>query len=127
MTRALRAGLLYFASVFAIGFALGTLRVLVIIPRIGETAAVLLEVPVMLALAWPICGRLLRRFAVPAGVAPAVMGGTAFSVLMLAEWGLAVTLFGQSSGQHWALYRTLPGQIGLVGQILFALLPLPRR
>ncbi len=127
MKRALQAGLLYFLCVFAIGFALGTIRVLVIIPRLGETAAVLLEVPVLLALAWPVCGVLIRRFALPAGLARALMGGTAFAALMLAEWGLAVTLFGQSSAQHWALYRARPGQIGLVGQMLFALLPLLRR
>lgn len=127
IARALQAGILYFLTVFAIGFILGTLRVLVVIPRIGEVAAVLLEVPVMLALAWPICGVLLRRCGVSAGAARVVMGGVAFSVLMMAEWGLAVLLFGQTSSQHWATYRTLPGQIGLLGQILFALLPILRR
>ena len=43
----------YFALVFLLGFAFGLLRVLVLAPKYGEVAAVLIEVPIVLALAWP--------------------------------------------------------------------------
>jgi hypothetical protein len=128
MTRAIVAGLLYFLAVFAIGFVFGTLRVLVIIPRIGELAAVLVELPMMLALAWPICGALIRRCAVPPGMVPRfVMSAIAFAMLMVAELVLAVWLFGQTPQQPWASFYAPATQLGLAGQVLFALFPLLRR
>ena len=42
MRRAVPAGAVYFLLVFLAGFVLGTFRVLVVLPRIGELAAVLL-------------------------------------------------------------------------------------
>ena len=50
--RAVRAGLAYFAVVFAIGFALGTLRILMLIPQFGELASVLAALPLMLFTSW---------------------------------------------------------------------------
>jgi hypothetical protein len=55
MANASKAGALYALIVFLIGFILGTIRVLLIVPRLGETAAVMLETPVMLAASWFVC------------------------------------------------------------------------
>ena len=65
-TASLGAGLAYFAVVFAAGFVLGTLRVLVVAPHLGEIAAVVAELPIMLAVSWIICGWLLGRVALRA-------------------------------------------------------------
>lgn len=112
MAAAIRGGILYFALVFVIGFGFGVVRQMLVIPRIGELAAVLLEVPLLLALAWPICRRVVRRCAVPPALpGRAVMGLVAFGLLMLAELLLAVTLAGQSPAQHWARYAAVPVQI----------------
>lgn len=128
MKQAIRAGLAYFLAVFAIGFVLGTLRVTVMAPRIGPLGAVALEIPVMLAAAWLICGYLLRRQRVESRVpARLAMGTGAFALLMLAELGLSIALAGRTPAQHWALYRQLPDQIGLAGQLLFAAFPLLQR
>jgi hypothetical protein len=124
--RAAIAGGAYFAAVFLIGFALGTVRVLAVAPQIGETAAVLVEAPVMLAASWAVCGWLVRRFAVPRGGPRALMGALAFALLMGAELGVSVLLFGRSLEEHLANYRTLPGAIGLAAQLAFALIPLLR-
>jgi phosphoglycerol transferase MdoB-like AlkP superfamily enzyme len=125
MKRAIRLGVLYFAAVFAAGFLLGALRVGFVVPRFGPLIAVLIELPVILTAAWLICGRLLGRQ--PLTVAQRlVIGGTAFGLLMLAELGLSVLLAGRSPAQHWALYRQLPEQLGLAGQLLFAAFPLLR-
>lgn len=125
MTRAITAGARYFLVVFALGFALGTLRTLFVAPRFGETTAVLLELPVMLAAAWLVCGYLLRRRAL--GPAErAVMGAVAFALLMLAEAALSLLLFHRSLAGHLALYTETPQLLGLAGQVLFGLFPLFR-
>lgn len=123
---ALRLGLFYFAAVFAVGFVLGTIRTLFLIPRIGELGAVLVELPVILTAAWAICGRLLRgrRLGAPQAVA---MGAFAFGLLMLAEASLSVWMSGRTLAEHLALYAQPAHMLGLVGQIAFAAFPLMRR
>ena len=124
MTSALRAGLAYFALVFTIGFLLGTFRVLVVIPRLGDTGAVLLELPVMLALSWFACVWLTRRFAVPPAVRERlVMGGVAFALLMLGEIGVTIFGFGRTVAEHFAGYQAMGAQLGLAAQVCFALMP----
>lgn len=125
MTAALGAGAAYFALVFAAGFALGTIRVLAVGPGPGNVAAVLVELPVMLAIAWLACGRIARRFAVPERPAPrAAMGGLAFALLMLAELGVSILAFGRTPAEHLATYRNAASQLGLAAQLAFALFPL---
>lgn len=128
MMAAIRAGLLYFLGVFAIGFALGTVRTLLLVPRVGALAAVALELPLMLLASWWVCGAVLRRVALPpARMLRLTMGVTAFSLLMLAELGLAVAGFGQTVAQYAAALAAPAGLLGLAGQIGFALMPLIRR
>ena len=121
----LRAALAYFAVTFAVAFLLGVLRVLVIAPLIGPVAAVMLEVPVILAVSWGVAGRVLRRWPVAAGGTGALraMGALAFAFLMLAEAGLAVLAFGRPPGAWLASLATLDGAIGLAGQLSFGLIP----
>jgi hypothetical protein len=45
---AMKAGLVYFASVFAIGFVLGMIRVPILAPLFGDFIAVLIELPIIL-------------------------------------------------------------------------------
>lgn len=118
------AAIAYFGAVFAAGFVLGTARVFVLLPRLGETAAIALELPIMLALSWIACRGLVARFEVPATLAARLaMGGLAFALLMIAELGVSTLLFGRSLGAHLDHYRQLPALLGLAGQIAFALFP----
>jgi len=124
MARGLGAGTLYFAAVLSLGFVLGTLRVLVLLPRMGEVAAVAIELPVMLALSWFIAGALIRRCRVPARAgARLIMGGVALVLLLLAEAVLGGLGFGQSLAQHLGHYLTPAGALGLAGQGVFGLIP----
>lgn len=116
------AALRYFGLIFALGFLLGTVRTLLLAPATGATAAVLIELPVMLGASWLAARPIVAR----AGLAPGRalgMGALAFLMLMAAEAGLAAGLAGQSPAR-WAadLLRT-PGWIGLAGQLLFGLMP----
>ena len=49
MMEAVKAGVLYFAIVFAVGFVLGAIRTVWVIPRVGARRAELMEMPIMLA------------------------------------------------------------------------------
>jgi len=125
MARCVIAGMTYFLFVFLLGFGLGTLRVLLVAPRLGETTAVLLEVPIMLAASWVVCGRCKRRFDVPPRAdAKALMGAVAFVLLITAEMAVAVFLFGRSPTDFLTGYRTTAGAIGIAGQVAFGLMPL---
>jgi hypothetical protein len=87
--RATKAGALYAIIVFLIGFILGTIRVLVTTPHLGETIAVILEAPVILAASWFVCRWCVDRLNVTRDVrARSLMGFVAFLVLMSAEFGL---------------------------------------
>lgn len=128
MKTAIKAGIAYFLLVFAIGFVLGTIRVLFLLQRIGELGAVVLELPVMLAASWMICRWLIRRLRVPGDVPSRLtMGACAFALLMVAELGLSVMVFGNSLSSHLQHFATDPGAIGLAGQIAFGLFPLLQR
>lgn len=126
MRRVLVAGAAYFAIVFAAGFALGTLRTLVILPAVGETGAVALELPVMLMICWSSAGVVVRRWPLAVGGRIAV-GLLAFSHLQAAELGLFVFAFGRDLAGYMARLATLPGALGLVGQLAFAAFPAMRR
>ncbi|MBP6013433.1 MAG: hypothetical protein KBA31_14505 [Alphaproteobacteria bacterium] len=125
MERAMRAGGAYFLVVFAIGFVLGTIRTLFVIPRFGETNAILVELPVMLAASWIACIWLVRRFAVSTALRDRLaMGVVAFALLMLGELSVSMYGFGRTAADHVASYRTLGAQLGLAAQVLFALMPI---
>lgn len=115
-------GLRYFAGVFAAGFALGIVRTLWLAPAIGAAAAVLVEIPIVLAVSWWWGRRLLARTPLPPS-GRAIMGASAFVWLMLAELALSLA-FGRTAGQHLAALVTPAGLLGLAGQLMFAALPL---
>jgi len=119
------AGAVYFLVVYVVGFVLGAARVLLVTPRLGATAAVLVELPVMLTASWIVCRLIVRRMAVaPRPSARLAMGASAFILLMLAETALGMAAFGQTLATQIASLRQIAGLIGLGGQMMFALLPL---
>jgi len=126
--RAAAAGTIYFLIVFLAGFALGSLRVFLVAPGLGDTTAVLLELPWMLAASWFACRLLIRRMAVAANLAPRLlMGLTGFILLMLAETLLGFVGFGRSIDMQLAALAQPAGLIGLAGQMAFGAIPLLQR
>ena len=122
---ALHAGFWYFASIFALGFVLGAIRVPVLAPLIGETAAVLIESPFILTASWFASRYFIKRFGVSAHIATrAMMGLCAFIFLMAAEALLAIYGFDQTPEVFLNNYYNTAGAVGLFGQILFGLFPL---
>jgi hypothetical protein len=124
MRQLLSAAFWYFAPVFAAAFVLGVVRVMVLTPALGEIGAVLVELPVVLALSWFVAGRVTGRWP----MAPSwQIGALAFAMLILAEVSLAAVLTGRTPAAFAADLMTVPGAIGLAGQIAFGLIPPLRR
>lgn len=121
--RVLGAGAAYWAVVFALGFVLGTIRVLWLAPLVGLVPATLLELPVMLAASWIASGWLMQRFAITGQGAALAMGGLAFGLLMAAECALAAALSGETPAQWLAGLRQPHALLGLAGQAAFAVMP----
>ena len=126
MIAAALAGAAYFIVVFAAGTILGAIRMLLVAPAIGKLAAVALELPILLGWSWIVAGWLLRRRVPPSRAFRLVMGGTGFALLLAAELSLTLLLPGSSVVAFLARYREPAEQLGLAGQIGFALLPLVR-
>ncbi|GAB4350906.1 MAG: hypothetical protein Kow0026_07490 [Oricola sp.] len=122
--KALKAGLAYFLLVFAAGFALGTIRVLFLVPAVGETLAVLIETPVILTVSWYACAFVVAKLRVPPVTGDRIaMGMIAFALLMIAEAGVAWLLGGRSVSTYLAHYASPAGALGLAGQIVFGAFP----
>ena len=123
MPAACFTGLLYFAVVFTFAFAMGIARTLVVAPQIGPTAAVLLEVPIVVTASWIVARRLLRHRPLTLSHR-AAMGATAFALTMASEAALAAMLRGQSVADWAATVATPLGLAGLAGQVAFAAMPI---
>lgn len=118
-------GAAYAASTFAAGFVLGAVRVLLVTPLVGPVAAVMLELPIMLAVAWFLCGLILDAPWASRRLADRwAMGGVAFALLMGLEFAMALLVFRQDAGQVLKSLTAPAGLLGLLGQVAFALLPL---
>jgi hypothetical protein len=113
----------YWGVVFALGFVLGTLRVLWVIPRVGLIPATLLELPIILTASWFAAGWILRRFAIESQREALTLGVLAFVLLMAAECALAAALVGQTPKQWLAELARPHALLGLAGQVVFALMP----
>ena len=123
MIAAIIAGLLYYAAVFSFAFVLGVARTLIIAPWLGTTAAVLIEVPIVVSASWVVARRLLRRR--PLSLSQrASMGALGLVLLMASEVLLAGLIRDQSIGQWVAELFTPVGMVGLVGQFAFGAIPL---
>jgi hypothetical protein len=123
--RVARGGLLYFALVFGAGFVLGPLRILLLVPRVGERAAELLELPVMVGLCWLAARWVTRRLAVPASPGARLgMGALAGALLLAAEFALVLPLRGLTLAEYLATRDPVSGTAYYAAVLLMALMPL---
>ncbi len=121
MSQEARAALAYTGLAFALGFLLGPLREFLFAPQIGRLAALLLELPVMLAFCWWVAPRLMRRL--PPGLARLRAGLAALGFLLLLEFVLGLALRGFTLAEWGAQFRTREGAVTLAGYLLFAAIP----
>ncbi len=115
--RELKAGALYFALAFGAGFVLGTFRTLVLVPRVGERAAELIEAPVMLVVTVLAAKGVVRRLEVPAALSKRItVGLTGLALLVAAEASFVVLL------RHMTLADYVRGKDPVSGTVYLLLL-----
>jgi len=123
--RVLKAGVLYFVLVFGAGFLLGPSRITWVVPRLGVRTAELLEAPVMLLITVIAARLVVGRLGVPAKRSTRLgMGALAFALMLLAEFGLVLTLRGMSFRDYLARRDPVSGAVYYATLLLFALMPL---
>ena len=122
--RELRAGLVYFALVFGIGFVLGSIRVPLLVPRLGVRSAELLEMPFMFIAVLFSARYIVSRFRLPpvASVCFSV-GFIALALLLSAEALLNVLVSGQTPAAYLASRDPVSGTAYLLMLNLFAFMP----
>lgn len=125
VTQILKAGVLYFALVFAAGFVLGIVRTLWAVPRVGTRTAELMETPIMLVVTVAAATWLVLRLAVPPLLSARLgMGAVALGLLLVAEFGLVFWLRGISIGTYLTTRDPMSGAVYYVMLGLFAIMPI---
>jgi len=119
--RILKAGLIYFACVFGIGFVLGVVRVSWLVPMLGVRRAELLELPVMLAASFLVARGVVRRFDLLSLRQRLAAGLAALGLMVTAELGLAVAVQGLAG--YVASRDPVSGAAYLLALAAFALMP----
>ena len=99
----LKPGVFYFALVFGVGFVLGTIRIMWVVPRFGTRIAELMETPIMFVVT-VLAGRwIVRRLAVPPKASRRLgMGCVGLGLMLVAEFTLVLWLRGLSISDYLA-------------------------
>ena len=121
--RILKAGILYFAIVFGAGFVLGIIRTLWVIPWVGARMAELMETPIMLAVTIVVAPWIVRRLSVPP-TGRLGMGLVGLGLMLVAEFGLVLSLRGRSIREYFASRDPVSGTVYYLMLGVFAIMPL---
>jgi hypothetical protein len=119
-----KAAATYFGIVFGIGFVLGSLRVLWLVPRVGSRSAELYETPLMLlatvlAARW-VCRRFVGRGRPSTSLA---IGLLALSFLLVAELAVGVGVRGLTPLEVVVNRDPVSGTVYYVSLAVFAAAP----
>ena len=123
--KALKYGVIYFALVFGAGFVLGTVRVLLLEPRIGTRYAELIEIPLMLVVIYLAAKYVVSKMrSTRTGLPYLITGISALVLLLILEFTLVLGLQKISFRQYLESRDAVAFGAYLVSLIVFALMPL---
>ena len=120
----LRTGATYFALVLGAGFALGSVRVPFLVPRLGERWPELAEMPIMLGLIVLAARWVVAHFGLPPATGPRLVTGRLALAWLVAELGRAVLIQNQPPAAYIASRDPVSGSVYLAMLGLFALFAL---
>ena len=124
MTEVIRLAARYFGLVFALGFVLGILRTLWLVPLLGERWAELLELPFMLLASYVSACYLIARHPAPLRSRDSLwVGLLALGFLLAVEFTLVLGLRGLTFVQYLQSRNGVSGTAYVVSLLIFALLP----
>jgi hypothetical protein len=125
MNSTIKAGITYFAMVLGAGFIMGTIRVPLLVPRLGERMAELSEMPAMFVVILLSARFITRRFALPPRTAVRLAAGLlALGLSVLTELLLAALLQNRPVLEYIKSRDPVSGGVYLAMLVLFALMPL---
>jgi len=117
------AALGYFATVFAVGFMLGAIRVTLVVPWLGVRWAELAELPLMVLASWLAARYWVARFRIVGRGEATAMGLVALGLLVCAELGLVLAQ-GRGVTEYVSGRDPVSGSAYLLSLMLFAAMPL---
>ncbi len=120
--RVIVCGVSYFGALFAVGFALGIVRVLYVVPLIGERAAELAEMPIMVAASVAVAWWLVRRWNLDVTSAFGA-GVLALGLLLGAELAVVLGVRGVTLQEYVAERDPVGGAAYLAALGMFMLAP----
>lgn len=123
-TKVFKAAALYFLALFAIAIALGTVRVLWAVPRFGERAAELAEMPLMLAAIFAAARWVVRHFSIPPAPSPSIgVGLIALGLLLSVELTVVLRLRGLTFSGYVGTRDPVSGIAYVLMLVVFAIMP----
>jgi hypothetical protein len=124
MKQVLKTGAVYFAIVFGVGFFLGVIRTLWVVPLVGTRTAELLEAPIMLGVTILSARWVARRFRFPATWPKRLESGVvALALMLFAEFGFVLWVRGITIHEYFETRDPVSGTVYLVTLAAFTLVP----
>jgi hypothetical protein len=121
----LKAGVVYFALVFAAGFVLGTTRTLWAVPRLGVRTAELTEMPIMFGISVLAARWVVRHVQVsPLRSKRLAMGCIALGLMLAAEFTLGLWIRGMTIREYFAARDPVSGAVYFIALGAFAVIPI---
>lgn len=121
----LKYGLVYFTLVFGAGFILGTIRVLLIEPKLGMRYAELIEMPVMLFVIYLSAGFVVSKMdQIKQRLPYFITGMSALVLLLLFEFTLVLGLQSLSIEQYLDSRDIVAFSAYIISLLIFAFMPL---
>lgn len=137
----LRAGIVYGSSMFVTGFVCGTVRVLLLEPKLEPLVAVCLEFPIMMRLSWWLShspnSYLMKHeqdssttkkdtpYNSASFMSMLLLPASALTTLLMLETFMSVLLLGRTlDATIRGMLFTQPGQLGLIAQVICSYFPM---
>ncbi len=120
-----KAGTVYFGLVFGVGFVLGTIRTLWVVPFFGTRKAELIETPIMLIVTMVAARWTVLRLSVPMKWSARLeMGCVALVLMLIAEFGFVLWIRGLSIKEYFATRDPVAGAAYYLLLMVFAIMPI---
>lgn len=123
MKKIFLASLTYFGLVFAAGFLLGLVRVLFVVPELGERTAELIEMPIMLVVIYFSARFIIKRFTITEAPRLVAVGCLALLILLAVEFSAVLQLRNLTIEQYLTERDPVAGITYLAGLLVFASMP----